>query len=273
MQTLFNNLLTSIKLDQQLIFKTTSLNLASKLSFILSKYRLLLIYYLVKPKNIIFNWHNKKFHLDNILSIGTIQSTFIDNDFLTKYLDQNSTIIDIGANIGQFRLFCNSTIKTKNIYSFEPISATYGFLKQNFDKQVYKNAISTKHDLKFQLYDLSVWSSSVIDENNTDIKTESVIGIKPNDIAEINKLPNIDLLKIDVEGSEADALLASRDILQKSKYLIIEVFLAKTQLTNLKKIVDLVIQNCPNSKLVKIGKIYKDQNNEDAVVDIFFKLR
>ena len=273
MRGLLSNLTISIKLDFQLLFQTKSLKFISKLSFIFNKYLTLLNHYLLRPKDILFNWHKRDFFLDNVLSIGTLQSTFIDNDFLSKYFNQNSIIIDIGANIGQFRLFCYTVIGSKNIYSFEPIGNTYNFLHRNFDENTYKNAVATKHDLLFQIYDLSVWSSAIIEENRADAKTEHVMGIKPDEIAAINELPKIDLLKIDVEGAEADALIASESILQKSKYLIIETFLAKTKLTNLKQIIDIVIKNCPDARILKIGKIYRDEINEDAVLDIFFKLK
>ncbi len=46
-------------------------------------------------------------------------------------LADNSTVLDIGANIGMFTLFVNSKSKNCNVYAFEPLPPTYDILKLN----------------------------------------------------------------------------------------------------------------------------------------------
>src|SRR5258706_11860496 len=44
---------------------------------------------------------------------------------------QLSTILDIGANTGQFGLMCREFFPQANVYSFEPLSDVYVELKKN----------------------------------------------------------------------------------------------------------------------------------------------
>lgn len=46
-------------------------------------------------------------------------------------LADNSTVLDIGANIGMFTLFVNSKSKNCKVYAFEPLPPTYDILQLN----------------------------------------------------------------------------------------------------------------------------------------------
>lgn len=46
-------------------------------------------------------------------------------------LGDNSTVLDVGANIGMFTLFVNSKCSNCRVYAFEPLPPTYSILQQN----------------------------------------------------------------------------------------------------------------------------------------------
>lgn len=52
-------------------------------------------------------------------------------------LEDNSIVIDAGANIGMFSIFISTSFKGCKLYSFEPIPQTFEVLKKN--AELYKN--------------------------------------------------------------------------------------------------------------------------------------
>lgn len=126
-------------------------------------------------------------------------------------LNENSIILDIGANVGNIAIFLYDNYKSY-IYCYEPHSKCYSILKQylkNYKKiRIYKSAISNKKKIS-KLYfpttltknDIS--SSSSLDVSKNNIDKNNFIKVKVLNINDvIKKYKKIDLIKIDVEGEE-----------------------------------------------------------------------
>ena len=56
------------------------------------------------------------------------------HNLINKYLGDNATIIDIGANIGSHSIYWALTRSAKKVYAFEPLNETYEILKTNIDR-------------------------------------------------------------------------------------------------------------------------------------------
>jgi FkbM family methyltransferase len=129
-------------------------------------------------------------------------------------------IIDIGACVGEFTDFCLASHPVEAIYLFEPLSVNYNFLAKKYANnekiKLYHMAVSDfdgvakfykkqyKKDGK-PLFDFpgNAGSSLRRDKGSTSKKHfENVKVIKLSTFVKAQKINKIDILKVDVEGSE-----------------------------------------------------------------------
>ncbi len=185
------------------------------------------------------------------------------NNFLIKL--NLKKIIDIGAHKGEF-LENITTIKNKIIvYSFEPQSNIFQYLKKKFNKRkninIFNIAISNTNKMKkmniniksststFSSYNRNSLWKKIKDflltglSNESIIKTEMVQSTSLDGFCKKKKIKNIDLLKIDTEGHEMQVLIGSKNMLKNNiKFILIEFHLSK------------IYENYDKSKIERILK-------------------
>lgn len=155
---------------------------------------------------------------------------------LKKLLKENDTVLDIGANIGEITLSCASLVPSGRVYAFEPVSSIYDELQKNIAlnphlsnihviKQGVGNAIAEVpiyHDSKDQ-YNEGTFSMYSENFNHTKF-IENIKLTTIDHFVEDQKLSQVNLMKIDVEGNEIFALQgAKQTLLRYHPYLIIEL--------------------------------------------------
>lgn len=155
------------------------------------------------------------------------------DEIFSKYLNENSVCIDIGAFIG------TNTVKMANkcgkVYSFEPFEQSYNLLKKNLIFNNIKNV---------EILNLAVGNENKIihemfyPENLEQYNNISNVGamrltydfrenLKKKVNVEMIQLDNyffnqkIDLIKIDCEGSELDVIKGSKYLIQKFKPILL----------------------------------------------------
>jgi len=142
------------------------------------------------------------------------------------------TMVDGGANIGlasvYFKLFFNDL----KVIAIEPDQDNFKLLKRNFES----NRISTKGCLNMALWGRAVmlatrldfrdgksWSVSVEESN----KSDAVLwGVTLQELFHKYKLETLDLLKVDIEGSEKYLFgnaVDVQDILKKIRCVVMEI--------------------------------------------------
>ena len=141
----------------------------------------------------------------------------------TKYpLDSSSIIFDVGAYLCKWTMHMSKSYGCK-IHCFEPVNANFVTLQENVkdnkDIICHKFALGAKNRSR-QIY-LQKDSSSFFAASN---KQESV---QERDIVEVIKEigePNIDLLKINIEGAEFELLehLILNDMIKIFSYIQIQ---------------------------------------------------
>jgi len=151
---------------------------------------------------------------------------------LDKYLDTDSVILDIGANIGTHSVYWGKITQANKIYAFEPIITTYRILEKNIEINGLFNKIKAfnfglgdkKTRAKIKTYDLdNIGATSLEEDTNGDIEIHAL-----DDIGEISNLTRIDFVKIDVEGFEKYVLEGGKHTLLKHNPIIfIESFSGK----------------------------------------------
>ena len=130
-----------------------------------------------------------------------------DPDFLKIFDNKDAVVIDGGANIGLFSLLLAKVCK--KIFAIEPTTRHLDILK----KLCHYNDISNieYHEIAFNNYNGEC--TFIVDESNTTQNRISAGGttVKCSTIYDFIQRcgePKIDLLKIDIEGGEAFAILS-----------------------------------------------------------------
>ena len=203
----------------------------------------ILLHCVLRKDNHIIRRHSVTYDVD--LAEGIDLSLFIFGNFQnhvtsSKYLDlpQNPVIFDIGANIGSMALRFAQRTPFVKVYAFEPTNFAYNKLMRNLSLnpelarritpvQVFLSdrSVSNSH--------MKAYSSWRVDGRVTDahplhggtIKSAaSVPAVTIDDFCIENKVPRIDLIKIDTDGHELRVLKgARRTVARYVPYIIFEL--------------------------------------------------
>lgn len=142
------------------------------------------------------------------------------------------TIFDVGANIGQSALAYRKQFPKASIYSFEPAEATFGELKNNCraDKKMhpFQLAISDAHGKKEFFVNRDDTTSSLLEPSST-LRNEGLqqkltaagsvtVNCETLDsFCQKQQISGIDLLKMDIQGAELQAIIGAGQLLKDRK--------------------------------------------------------
>lgn len=177
--------------------------------------------------------NNEEYYFDklNDYNYSTFWEIFVHNEYQFEgksVVDENDIVLDIGANFGFFTLYAIDNGASK-IYSVEPFPEAYENVKklsENLPIIPINKAVSSKVDNVIMFLNKGGSASNCLSEYS-DIFNNSgdhilVDPININDLIE-SIGSNIDLLKIDCEGSELDIFESiTTENLNKIKKMVIE---------------------------------------------------
>jgi len=139
-------------------------------------------------------------------------------------------VFDVGANAGQFALLADKYFYSADIYSFEPVASTFsqlensvagkqnikpyrlGLFSRNGHAEINVTSYSPANSMLNVHPDYDKAYGNVVQETG---KKETIEIRTIDSFVEENKIGKIDLLKIDVEGVEADVLLGAKQTLKE----------------------------------------------------------
>jgi len=185
-----------------------------------------------------------------------------------NFIIKPKNIFDIGANIGAASFFFAEHYPESKIYSFEPAKDLLPILRKNLNGyknvSIIKKAVKNVNNKKSKLfidshnYDGSSLHSEYINKNNLNVNNfEIVETINIADFCLEKKIKEIDILKIDAEGSEQDILYSLNNNISKISVIYCESHNSKNYL----KI---------NTLLEKSHKIIKDyKKNNDLFETVY----
>lgn len=138
---------------------------------------------------------------------------------------QQPKILDLGANIGTFALRVFKRFKNASVVSVEAAEDTYHVLKKNRD---------LNDKLDWTVFNFAVWGhdgplrlsrkgSPVSHRVTSSTGDELVNGISLNTLLSKIHWDQVDLIKMDIEGSEESVVPISVDILNNTNYFLIEI--------------------------------------------------
>lgn len=166
------------------------------------------------------------------------ESPFVSGELfvLNKYFKNGKpTILDVGANIGEYSLLVNQINPRATIHAFEPSKHAFNKLKSNCKKKniiLHNYGLGNKNE-SVTLYDRNGEDGSghasvfedVIKEIHHKNVSRNLIKIKSLDqvVKSLSiKLP-IDLLKIDIEGNEYKALKGAKELIDSGNINHIQI--------------------------------------------------
>jgi|SRR3989344_374519 len=166
-----------------------------------------------------YSW---KWKLEMLLQRYEPETTRLVRDLLKPGM----TFIDIGAHIGYFtRLAAQRVGEEGHVYAFEPDAKNRALLVENtkrFGNVMVRDEAVTDHDGVVAFYRVreSTGCHSTIAQN--DAERSEVPAMKLDTFAAQNKTQKIDIIKMDVEGGEWNALSGMMNTLRSVRHLVIE---------------------------------------------------
>jgi FkbM family methyltransferase len=159
---------------------------------------------------------------------------WMDNHIWLQELNIN-TVIDIGANEGQFAKEIRAILPSAFIYSFEPVKGVYEKMKENLaadkNKMLFNLGLGESDDvLEINVNDHSP-SSSLLDLDKTHLENyahatkthKENITVKTLDgIMKENNITKNLLIKVDVQGYEDKVIAGGTDTFKMAKIAMIE---------------------------------------------------
>jgi FkbM family methyltransferase len=167
-----------------------------------------------------------------IAPIETLASDYYeknDTQMMYNLVKNNSTIFDIGANIGWYSIGLGKNKKNVNVFSFEPIPTVFENLKSNLKLNNLKNVKLFNHGfynknkkISFYYYpDASGYSSNTPFPGKKGFeKVQCDLKIL-DEFVQKKKISKIDFIKCDVEGAEFFVFKGGIKIIEQFKPIIL----------------------------------------------------
>ena len=181
-----------------------------------------------------FGYDIVKYHADYI--VGNIDKENLEGEYRWLKDFNFRTILDIGANEGQFADKIHTLFPSSVIYGFEPIPETFALLQKNFKDVKQLKAINlalgdTTGEVSFNKNEYSASSSLLpLSENHVEnfyyaVKTDP-IKVKMDTLENVLSKEKIDfpmLIKIDVQGFEDKVIKGGIEVIKKADLVLCEV--------------------------------------------------
>ncbi|MDC1037987.1 FkbM family methyltransferase [Candidatus Marinimicrobia bacterium] len=153
---------------------------------------------------------------DGLSASHIFSEIFINECYPIKKSNKKRLIIDVGANVGFFTFYALMKSPNVDIISIEADPKNYNVLKKNISTnnlddqvQLLNNAVcSKKGEIIFHSsLENSGWSSLYKTRGAVESESINICAITVSEILSTFKVNTVDILKIDIEGAEYDALL------------------------------------------------------------------
>lgn len=188
------------------------------------------------------NFKNREFELIELkvpsikypffIRLNTTDSLVFNQVFQNKEYDfkcflEPTYIIDAGANIGLAAIYFANKFKNANIICLEPDENNFLLLKRNTEKyskiKAVKSAIwHRKCFVEVKDYGYGEWGYMIEESYRGDTSYTSSVSV--DDVMKENEMKIIDIMKMDIEGSEKEVFSENyENWLPKTRYIVIEL--------------------------------------------------
>lgn len=152
---------------------------------------------------------------------GGLPHEFGTVKLLRRVLGEGGVFVDVGANIGYFTKLASSVVgKTGGVFAFEPMPAALNLLRLNSallsNVTIFPLALSNKKGTA-TFYVRKKGDTSSLSHDLSAKPVQVTVSTLDDLLAE---QPRIDLIKIDVEGSELEVLHGGRTTLSRCRPIV-----------------------------------------------------
>ena len=200
--------------------------------------------------NILFDFSQTISRAESILTMKSYAEQE-DFNFLIENIADNDIVFDVGANVGLFSMVIADACPNAEIYSFEPVPPTYQKMLNNLNlnKRLTKNVhtfnlgfSSEQGSFEFFLPGCDEAASMKpinddfylreSDENGNYTGKQKLQAVKCevdtiDNFCSSNSMEKLDVLKLDIEGGEKDALIGANNVLKNFQPLVYSEMLRK----------------------------------------------
>ncbi|WP_353953640.1 FkbM family methyltransferase [Knoellia sp. S7-12] len=212
--------------------------------------------------------------------VGTLQSSVCDvhDDVVLEVLSKDRpVIVDVGANIGQFSAAVLLFAPTASILAIEPDPEIHTRLAANL---AAATSVTTACAAAGARHDILPLGRAVLPVMSTlrrdGLAGYDIVGTVDVEVSPLDDLTEavgeVDLLKIDVEGFELEALQGAHALMRRTRFLLIELGLARdTSRSNL-DVLEAIRAVCPRARVVRFGRPLGDARRplcQDVLLELW----
>ena len=211
------------------------------LNFIFKRYRhynkfgiqgLFLLFKIYFNKNKTIEFKHRKFPFPILLRNGTsdiltFRQVFFDEEYKMENLEEPHVIIDCGANVGLSAVYFKNKYPNSTIIAVEPEHSNFELLVKNTSNYKSIHCIEGgiwNKSTNLEIRDIGFGKWGFIIEE-TDTTTEnSIAAYTIDELLTKFKIDKIDILKIDIEGSEKELFSSNfEQWLPKTSMIVVEL--------------------------------------------------
>lgn len=152
---------------------------------------------------------------------------------LLPYVKDGDVVVDVGANVGVWSRAVLAQRSLSHLYAFEPEGRNCELLAKNLARYPHASAqpyaVGAKSGDAWLSTHLDVGQNYVLPAGNGSRPTRRVAMVSLDDWARTRKIERLDVLKIDVEGLEADVLRGAAEVLRRLRPVVYFEFLVSPE--------------------------------------------
>ncbi len=173
-----------------------------------------------------------KFKVRSLMDVWIVKETCLDRDYELNgaWIEDEWTVVDIGAGIGEFAVLVGREHPGCQVYAFEPFPESFGLLQENLRLNMVDNVVAFQMAVGSESGKMFLAVTGEAAQHTTTrcatlgrATVLEVQGLSLNELFQANGIEHCDFLKMDCEGCEFEVLLnSSPTVLEKINHICLE---------------------------------------------------
>lgn len=202
---------------------------------------------------------DRTFEVRSMSDLGTFQATIVDvytELVVTGVLAEAHYIVDVGANIGQWTSAVKLFAPDVEVLSIEPDPDVFARLAANvgaLDGVTCRCLAAGASSEPATLYRHELSLMSTLHPGQVGYDEANTVAVDVDTLDHLIDRP-VDLLKIDVEGAELDVLEGAVTTLGATRFLVVELSLARAAVGSALETLELIRGCAPSARIMMVGR-------------------